>query len=390
MNVPEEATPESRPKVLFLRTDACTVEPRIRKEAASLVRAGFDVQAFGWDRKREYAKAETFDGVRYFRTRIPGPYGSKLLALVLPLFWVRVMIRLGGVRPDIVHACDLDGLIPALALRPLLRYRVVYDIFDHFAFKIGGVPARVRRLIQTFDRSLMKRADALIVADRHRLSLTEGAQPAKVEIVMNVPPRRPVAPAPGKGNGVRLCQAGAIHEHRGLYHIAEALRQLDRIEVVFAGWITREQDRKFLESQSWIRYVGKLPYEEALRLLDESDVSLALFDPRLPINAMASSNKVFEAMAAGRPIITNAETTMAEIVREADCGLLVPYGNARALREAVCRLRDHPEERARLAQNGRRAFEADYTWESMEDRLVHLYQGLRTRRAHRSTHRPHR
>jgi len=73
-------------------------------------------------------------------------------------------------------------------------------------------------------------------------------------------------------------------------------------------------------------------------------------------------------------MITNIETTMAPIVREEDCGCLVPFGDIRALRETVLCLRDHPDVRDRLGQNGYAAFKKKYNWRLMEERLDGLYR----------------
>jgi glycosyltransferase involved in cell wall biosynthesis len=91
---------------------------------------------------------------------------------------------------------------------------------------------------------------------------------------------------------------------------------------------------------------------------------------------MASSNKVFEAMAAGRPVITNEETTMARIVRDTMCGLLVPYGDAAALRAAIETLRADRTLRDRMGASGYRVFRERYHWGIMETRLKELYGRL--------------
>jgi glycosyltransferase involved in cell wall biosynthesis len=132
-------------------------------------------------------------------------------------------------------------------------------------------------------------------------------------------------------------------------------------------------DREFLEAQQHLRFLGKLDYADSLALIRGSHAVLALYDPRWPINRMASSNKVFEAMAAGRPVITNEETTMARIVRDEHCGCLVPYGDLAALRRSIESLRDTPAHRETLGMNGYQAFRERYHWGIMETRLKDLY-----------------
>jgi len=362
--------------VLFVRTDACTLDPRVRKEAETLTAAGYSVDVFGWDRRGEFPRRELIAGVQYSRSRIPAPYGSRTLALMMPLFWIRGVVEILRIRPEVIHACDFDALVPALAARIVVRSKIVYDIFDTYAQKIGGVPAAVRRWLDRVDRLLMRHADVVLVADAERARQLEGVKVRALEVIMNVPPDMGEPAILPATQTLRLCYAGSIHEQRGLYLIAESTMGLEGVETTFAGWIPRAVDREFLRRQSHLRFLGRLEYHDSLELIRQSNVVLALYDPAWPINVMASSNKVFEAMAAGRPVITNEETTMARIVREEDCGCLVPYGDPRALQKAIRALQVDPGLRDRLGANGFLAFRKKYNWGIMNVRLLELYGRL--------------
>jgi len=363
-------------KILFVRTDPCVLDPRVLKESSSLHACGYQIRVFGWDRKNQFPKYETLHGVQYARSRIPGPYGSKMLAFVMPLFWLRVAWEITVYRPDAVHACDFDAYVPALLMKAIFRHAIIYDIFDNFSEKIIGLPRIVRASLHTVDCWLMRFAEGVIVTDNHRKGLIEGVPIRCLTVIMNVPPKRMQLVKTRSQRNFQLCYAGVIHEHRGLLLIADAVRQLDGVEAVFAGWIPRLRDAEFLKNQERLQYIGKLSYEESLGLMAESDVILALYDPSLPINALASSNKIFEAMAVQRPVITNAETTMARIVAEEDCGCILPYGDSNALRNVIIQLRDDKEFRNTLGAHGFKAFVSKYNWEIMEQRLVNLYESI--------------
>ncbi len=352
------------------------MDPRIQKEAGALVQFGYDVHVFGWDRAGKHPRTEVINKIEFRRTSLPAPYGSKWLLVFLPFFWIRAIIEIGRLRPRVVHCCDLDAFIPALALKPVTGHCIVYDIFDHFAEKMVGVPTIVRSVIQRVDQWLMRFADAIIVTDEFRKRFVPPALLGKTAVIMNVPPLRLFPETTVLHGTVRLCMVGAIHAHRGLAFIAEATREIQDIEVIFAGWIPRHVDEDFLLAQPHLKYLGKLDYLHALETVRTSDIVLAMYDPALPINAAASSNKVFEAMAASRPVITNRETSMAAIVEEVGCGILVRYGDVEALRRSIVDLRDSPGIRARLGERGRMAFESRYNWEAMETRLTSLYDGM--------------
>jgi glycosyltransferase involved in cell wall biosynthesis len=66
---------------------------------------------------------------------------------------------------------------------------------------------------------------------------------------------------------------------------------------------------------------------------------------------------VLEAMAAARPVIASAAGGLADIVLHGETGLLVPPGDAGALRAALAQLLAAPGLQARLGEAGRRRAE---------------------------------
>src|SRR5205807_5254955 len=63
-----------------------------------------------------------------------------------------------------------------------------------------------------------------------------------------------------------------------------------------------------------------------------------------------SPTKLFEYMAAGRPIVASAVGQIAEVLRDEQSALLVPPDDPQALCKAIVRLVDDAFFRARLAQ----------------------------------------
>ena len=83
-------------------------------------------------------------------------------------------------------------------------------------------------------------------------------------------------------------------------------------------------------------------------------------------------------MMCGKPILVSDDSSMAGIVRQNNCGLVVPYGDVGAIREAIVKLVTNPGLREELGKNGRRAYEEKYSWTIMEKRLVDAYKRLRS------------
>jgi len=123
-------------------------------------------------------------------------------------------------------------------------------------------------------------------------------------------------------------------------------------------------------------YLGPIMYDIVIEKTLQADLLFALYDPRVPNNRYASPNKLFEAMMCGKPILVSDGTAMADIVKEEECGLVVPYGDVDAIKHAILTLKNDPVLCRRLGENGRRAYETKYNWKIMEERLLEIYRRL--------------
>ncbi|MGQ9907799.1 MAG: glycosyltransferase [Candidatus Flexifilum sp.] len=104
---------------------------------------------------------------------------------------------------------------------------------------------------------------------------------------------------------------------------------------------------------------------------DRVPVYLAAFDVcvmPLPATAHfarhASPLKLFEYMAAGRPIIATALPSFGEILTDSETALLIPPDDPEALRDAVRLLYADPTLRHRLGQRAREIVLFRYTWDA--------------------------
>src|SRR5207302_4154277 len=75
---------------------------------------------------------------------------------------------------------------------------------------------------------------------------------------------------------------------------------------------------------------------------------------RLDLFKAALPSKMFESMAAERPIVAALWGEAATLVESAGCGLVVEPEDAAAIREAVEKLAADPELARRLGESGRR------------------------------------
>jgi glycosyltransferase involved in cell wall biosynthesis len=117
-----------------------------------------------------------------------------------------------------------------------------------------------------------------------------------------------------------------------------------------------------------VTITGLRPWREVAEHLRAADV-LVLPNPAAAISERyASPLKLFEYLAAGRPIVASDLPAVREIVEPGVSALLVPPGDPAALAVALQRIADDPGLAASLAAGARR-LAPGYTWDRRAERL---------------------
>jgi glycosyltransferase involved in cell wall biosynthesis len=120
---------------------------------------------------------------------------------------------------------------------------------------------------------------------------------------------------------------------------------------------------------------GVVPQADAPLHLAAADV---LVSPHVP-NAdgspfFGSPTKLFEYMAAEKPIVASDLDQIGDVLRD-DLAVLVPPGDADALAAAIRELVGDPERRARLGERARRRVLERYTWRHHVDAVLERLPG---------------
>lgn len=372
-------------KIIIIRSNPVAPDPRVEKEASALGKAGHEVTVLSWDRDNENLKNEKKIYYNVHRFKLKAPYGHPSLFFMLFLWWIYEIVYLVRNDFDVLHACDLDTLIVALPIAKLKNKFLVYDSFDFYSDCLPlKIPNVVRKMVATLEIFLAKFANFVILVDESRLVQFKNEIKNTI-IIYNSPPdsmlpkwnHHILTDSVDSMKDFTIFYAGILDENRGFKQIISASEPIHRVKLIIAGYGT---DKKSLinlfEHTRNLSYLGKLQYKEVIRLTIESDLLFALYDPVIPNHKYSSPNKLFEAMMCGKPIIVSDDTSMANIVRDAGCGIVVSFDDIKAIREGIIELITNPKLREKLGKNGRRAYENKYKWSIMENRLLDGYNSL--------------
>ena len=123
---------------------------------------------------------------------------------------------------------------------------------------------------------------------------------------------------------------------------------------------------------SRIRFVGFVSGKQIADYTCAGDVVYYGFDPKNPNARFSAPNKLYEALAAGRPLITGDFGEIADVVREAGCGIVLPAYSAGQVQKALTVLEDREVRNAMASSAG--VFGRSFlNWEKGEEILYREY-----------------
>ncbi|MBS1914131.1 MAG: glycosyltransferase family 4 protein [Bacteroidetes bacterium] len=157
-----------------------------------------------------------------------------------------------------------------------------------------------------------------------------------------------------------IVYAGKIYwEYREVEYILEAARRLpDDVRVVMVGGradhVARYRERIEREGPANVLFTGFVAPIDVQAYLAAADVLVMYYPSGLELNKYRSPGKLFEYMAADRPIVTADYPVLHEVLGGNGTAVFVPADAPEALADALQRTLAHREESDAMA---RRAFE---------------------------------
>ena len=197
---------------------------------------------------------------------------------------------------------------------------------------------------------------------------------AKLHIVhCGVDPARYDGPAPDAP--AHLLFVGRLAAVKGVPVLLEALQGLIaeypdlRLTLVGDGPEREDLERLAARLGDHVNFVGYKSQDEVAALLREATaLVLPSFAEGLPVVLM-------EALAARVPVVTTRIAGVAELVEDEESGLLVPPGDAVALRAALARVLGDAEMRRRMGEVGRARVVEEFASNSEAAWLAQLFEG---------------
>ncbi len=372
------------PSTLMLLSNPYRPDPRVLLEARALRSEGYGVTLLAWDREEKWPVEENLKEADVFRLgpKCP-PRAPFAIMRRLPRFWLKALGKSRNIDFDFVHAHDFDTLPLGMLISRLRRKPLLYDAHELYAKMVQDDLGPFSSVIWRLERCMARRADEIVTVSESLASELSKGRTRKAAIVTTSQnpdlieglERQKVRDRYGL-KGFVVSYLGSLEPGRFVEEIVDAFVPEDGVTVLIGGSGSLESMvSEASKKNPAMRYVGVVDTDEALRLTWASDLVAAMMDPGNPNNVIGTPGKIINAMAMGRPMITTKGLEIAARVKDAGCGIVIPYSKARFI-EVVMAAAADPSKLDEMGRKGRECFDNTYSWERSKDGLIKAYKAL--------------
>ncbi len=371
-----------RPRVVHFAVHPPEDSRIFRRECRTLADAGYDVTLITRYSRLHRAPDGIYDGVRIKQVE---PEETRLKEVTRTVW--RVAKEVHRHDAEIYHFHDPELLLVGLSLRWKGK-TVIYDSHENAAEQVSHVrwiaPA-LRGIIKPAFRSIesfvARRMNAIVAA---RDDVAERFAPLNQRVV-TVGNYAELSDFPMESDIARdqtkVVNFGGINPGTCTTAVIEALALIpEEVQCKFIlGGLTFSEEllESLKQKPGWksVEFLGKVEHKQVFHHLRSAAVAMILYSPE-PNHYYIGSNRLFEAMAAGTPVITSNFPAFKKLVEGLECGLTVDPTQPAEIAKALEYLLTHPQEAAAMGRRGRRAFQELFNWEKERNKLLDLYVEL--------------
>jgi glycosyltransferase involved in cell wall biosynthesis len=317
----------------------------------------------------------------------------RLAAIGLTIRSQVVATRRAAPVGDVYHGMAYMGIPVALSLRRGRPAAVVYDARDIYleARNLARLPGPARWAMARVERRWAHRATRVVTTnDAYADVLATRLDVPRPLVVMNCSMRY-VRPDPrARRFHDRLGLAvdrrvvlyhGGLFPERGIEQLFDAIESVPNAELVLMGYGVLEDALRTRiaasDGTSRVHLLPAVPPEELHDWVAAADVVAMPIQPTTLNHRLTTPNKLFEAMAAGVPVVASDLPGMASIVTETGCGVLCDPVDPASIAAAIRSVIDAPADvRQAMAERAARAADETYNWEAQVEALLAEYGRL--------------
>lgn len=309
---------------------------------------------------------------------------TKLPTFLTRSFMFAQMVHHGRKKTyDFYHSNDLNTLMQGvLSSKWFRRKKLIYDSHEVQTSRTG-YNSRIYGLMEKF---LLFFVDEMIAENHTRAKYNEDLYGLYPKVVHNYP----IPTYPEKSTAVNLhdmlllpkdepilLYQGGIQMGRGLEQVVEAMPMIEAGTLVFIGdgKIKKDLIGKVVAMglEHRVKFIPKVPVEELLHYTKNAYLGFQVLNNVCFNHYSASSNKLFEYMMSGVPVVACSFPEIQTVVETEKIGVCVDSHVPGSIAEGVNYLLRHPDKRAEMSSNCLKARQK-YNWKQEKEIFLGIYQ----------------
>ena len=243
----------------------------------------------------------------------------------------------------------------------------VRDLWPAFAVAVGVLKNRLLIILSLFlEKFLYEHADRIIVNSPGFIQHVQKKGGEQITIIPNGSDvslfenieTQDIRTKFGWGDQFIILYAGAHGMSNDLGVVIRAAKSLERIEeirFILLGDGKEKLNLIKLANEldvSNLEFRDPVPKNEVAEIITASNACIAILKP-IDLFKTTYPNKVFDYMAAAKPVILAIDGVIRKVVEDARCGVYCEPGNPEALARAAAELYKHPNNTAEMGKSGK-------------------------------------
>jgi glycosyltransferase involved in cell wall biosynthesis len=348
------------------------------RQCSALVKSGFDVYILTNDGKG----TEVIDGIKIISTSTFYINRIKVILLAKSIFLNEAL----DINADIyqIHGPELIPL--GLFLKKMGKV-VIYDAHEDLSGQIlekKWIPYVFRNLLSIFSKIYfkytLKRFNEIITVTDHIADSLK-----KYNLNTTVIPNYPIISSVGKFSPEEylirqnvVCYTGTVYDQSNQESIIKAINKISQVEYHIAGNINEKLFEKMMALNTFnkLNYFGFLPKSDLPSFYNSAIIGIIVQDYEENMGydqGTLGSNKFFEYMEAGLPVICTDYKLWKDIINKYECGITVNPKNVLQIEDAIRFLINDKSRAYEMGQNGRKAILEEFNWGRVEMLYVNLF-----------------
>ena len=375
------SVPSHKIKIAFSVTNCICHDQRVQKIAGTVSSFGCDIIIIG--RRSGDCCSSGSVPLKTKRFRMIFHKGF----LFYKFFNIRLFIYLLFHKLDLLVSNDLDTLLPNYLISKIKALPLVFDSHEYFT----GVPEIqdrpfVKWVWKSIEKSIFPRLKyVMTVSDSIALQYEKEYSLRPVTVRNCAARTEKIIPYSRKelqiipDHLLLILQGTGINIDRGGEELIEAISITGNVSLMIIGsgdqfGILREKVTK-LGLTDRIKFIPVLPWKSLMKYTRSADAGLSL-DKNSNLNySFSLPNKLFDYISAGIPVIASDLPEISRILRDYNCGLLIPDVNPPEISKAIIKLRDNSRLLSELKRNSVIASES-LNWECESKKVKTFYLSI--------------